>query len=572
MNPNPMHEFLRKIPLLAGLSRQDLEQLAQRVEVVTLSAGANLFTEGSPGDRAYIIKEGQIDILTASAGGDLLLATRTAGEVIGEMALLDDAPRQASARAKTDSVLLVISQTQFNHLLDNSNAAMHTILRLLLTRWRATEAILRQRNQELELRQRETHERAAELTMVHHISQAMAAQLDLNLLIQLVGENIRQIFEAQIAYVALYDPTAQLIHFPYEYGETHYAIPFGQGLSSKIIETSQPLLINKDVEGRHAELQAQAVGLQPKSFLGVPITIGSEVIGVIGVENIEREGWFNEADLRLLSTIAANVGAAIHNARLYSEAEAARAAAERANQAKSAFLANMNHELRTPLNAIVGFTRIVRRKAEGVLPEKQLENLDKVLMSADHLLGLINTVLDIAKIEAGRIDVQPTTFDLNNLVLICTTTVQPLLKPGVRLVTNLADPLPPVYSDPDKIKQILLNLLGNAAKFTHTGSITVRVQLVAPAASAQTLAVEVSDTGIGITEEALGRIFEEFQQADTSTTRQYGGTGLGLAISRKLAQLLGGSLTAASTPGAGSTFTLTLPQQYNQSPQTYPGM
>ncbi|MFN8458234.1 MAG: ATP-binding protein [Anaerolineae bacterium] len=561
-----MHEFLRKIPLLADLSQPDLEQLAQLVEVVQLPAGVTLFTEGSPGDRAYIIKEGQIDILTTSAGGDLLLATRTAGEVIGEMALLDDAPRQASAWVKTDSVLVAIGQAEFNHLLDNSSAAMRTILRLLLSRWRATEAVLRQRNQELELRQRETQERAAELAMVHHVSQALAAQLDLVTLIQLVGENIRQIFEAQIAYVALYDREAGLIRFPYEYGETHHAIPFGQGLSSKIIETGQPLLINEDVEGRHIELQAQAVGIQPKSFLGVPITIGSEVIGVIGVENIEREGWFNEADLRLLSTIAANVGAAIHNARLYTEAETARTAAERANQAKSAFLANMNHELRTPLNAIVGFTRIVRRKAEGVLPEKQVENLDKVLMSADHLLGLINTVLDIAKIEAGRVDVQPTTFDLNHLVMVCTNTVQPLLKPGVTLVTDLADVLPLVYSDPDKIKQILLNLLSNAAKFTHSGNITVRTRLVPPPASTESwavswLTVEVSDTGIGIAEEAINRIFEEFQQADTSTTRQYGGTGLGLAISRKLAQLLGGRLSAASTAGVGSTFSLTLPLQ-----------
>jgi CheY-like chemotaxis protein len=197
----------------------------------------------------------------------------------------------------------------------------------------------------------------------------------------------------------------------------------------------------------------------------------------------------------------------------------------------------------------------------GTLPEKQVENLDKVLVSAEHLLGLINTILDIAKIEAGRMDVQLSSFEIRPLIEGVVATSQPLLRQGqVKLQIALNDDLPPLYSDPDKIKQILLNLLSNAAKFTSAGHIRITARR-----QAQDLLVQVSDTGIGIAAEALGRIFEEFQQADSSTTREYGGTGLGLSISRNLARLLGGDLTADSIEGQGSTFTLRLPLTYSNA-------
>jgi signal transduction histidine kinase/DNA-binding response OmpR family regulator len=567
----------------------------------------------------------------------------------------------------------------------------------------------------------------AELAAVNSISQAIGSQLDLDALTKLVGEQIRRTFDADIAYVALHDRQTNMIHFSYEYGDQTPSRPFGKGLTERIIESRQSLLINQDIKDRQAELDTERIGIQALSYLGVPIVVGQEAIGVISVQSITQEGRFDEADESLLSTIAANVGAAVHNARLYQEtqrrveematlaeigndiaatldlptvleriashargllaadssavfltepddqtlraivalgdisdqikvtaiplgegiigdlarrraaevindvnsdprarhipgtlqtsderlmaapllsgdrvsgimavwrtesnnpftqadlrfleglarqgaiaignahlfeqAQEAQAAAEEANQAKSVFLANMSHELRTPLNAIIGFTRIVKRRGADVLPEKQLENLDKVLSSAEHLLGLINTILDIAKIEAGRLDVQPTIFDAGALVDMCIATTQPMVQPGqVNILSDVAPNLPPVRSDQDKVKQILLNLLANAVKFTHAGQITVRARC-----QEDVLAVDVADTGIGIPEEDLERVFGEFHQADTGTTRQYGGTGLGLPISRHLARLLGGELTATSTVGAGSTFTLTIPLRY----------
>jgi PAS domain S-box-containing protein len=247
--------------------------------------------------------------------------------------------------------------------------------------------------------------------------------------------------------------------------------------------------------------------------------------------------------------------------RAEEELKSARAAADRANHAKSAFMANMSHELRTPLNAIIGFTRIVRRKAEGLLPDKQTDNLDKVLASGDHLLGLINTVLDIAKIEAGRMDVLAANFRIAALVDLCFNTAQPLLKPNVVMEKRVDETLSLVHSDQDKIRQIVLNLLSNAAKFTHEGRIVLAAER-----DGENLRLCVSDTGIGISAEALPRIFKEFQQAESTTTRQYGGTGLGLAISRNLARLLGGDLTVQSEPGKGSIFTLLVPIQYGAKP------
>jgi signal transduction histidine kinase len=411
----------------------------------------------------------------------------------------------------------------------------------------------------------EAQQRNAELGMINSVQQGLASQLDFDAIIDLVGDKVRDLFDAQSVAIGTYDHAAGLVHYRYVVQKGRRVemqpAPFA-GISKHMIGSRRALVINERLAQRVQEIGAifPSDFNLPRSTVYVPLLVGEIVTGVINIANLDREQAFSEADVRLLQTFANSLAVALENARLFQAAQEARAAAEAANRAKSAFLANMSHELRTPLNAIMGFTRIVRRKGETVLPQKQIENLDKVLVSAEHLLGLINTVLDISKIEAGRMDVQASDIDLAALVTLVVASAQPLLRPEVELVTDLDSSLPRLHTDSDKLKQILINLLSNAAKFTHRGRITVSAQT-----DSQTVWVQVRDTGIGLSAEALGRIFEEFEQADSSTTRQYGGTGLGLAISRRLARLLGGDLTATSAAGAGSAFTLSLPIQFGSA-------
>ncbi|HEY7525672.1 MAG TPA: GAF domain-containing protein [Candidatus Limnocylindria bacterium] len=410
----------------------------------------------------------------------------------------------------------------------------------------------------------ETQQRVSELAIINSVGEALTTEVELAPLLQDVGDKLTEAFNANIAYIALLDETTGQIEFAYhvEDGrrETPDALQLGEGLTSEIIQGRKALLFNHD----DAALREVVVGTPAKSFLGVPILAGDKAIGAISVQSTTAEDRFSEADARLLSTVAANIGVAVQNARLYEEAREARQAAEQANEAKSAFLAAMSHEIRTPLNAVIGMSGLL---IDTPLNEEQHEFAETIRTSGDALLTIINDVLDFSKIEAGRVELEAQPFVLRDAIEGALDILAPAAaKKDLELVYAIDEDLPVgLVGDAGRLRQIVLNLLSNAVKFTEAGEVLVTVEGSQVPGRKRgehlwELRLDVRDTGIGIPASAMDRLFQSFSQVDASIARRYGGTGLGLAISRRLAELMDGSLDAESSgkAGEGSTFHLVI--------------
>lgn len=424
-------------------------------------------------------------------------------------------------------------------------------------------------------------QRATELSTVNNISRALASQLNPDELIKLVGDQLKDLFNANIVYLALLNKKTNIIHFPYQYGDNMDPLKMGDGLTSSIILKGEPLLINKDLQELRTQMGITQIGVPAASYLGVPIPVGDENIGVLSVQSTEHENRFNENDLRLLSTIASSVGVALRNAQLFEdvkqakmEAEVASKLAGKANEAKSAFLSTVSHELRTPLTSVLGFAKIIQKRLnEKIFPivdradsktEKTIQqisdNLYVVISEGERLTHLINDVLDLAKIEAGKMEWSQENVSMAEVAERAIAATTSLFdQKSLKLNREIDLHLPEITGDKDKLIQVMINLISNAVKFTDKGSIYCRVYQ-----QMEEIIVSISDTGIGISPEDFAAVFEQFKQVGGDTlTDKPKGTGLGLPICKEIVEHHGGRIWLESKKDKGSTFSFALPINKN---------
>jgi signal transduction histidine kinase len=380
-----------------------------------------------------------------------------------------------------------------------------------------------------------------------------------------IVRNLRRLFGTRLAMVqVLNDGMAHLAaaahEMEFETLNQQFPRPLdgstgsGRAMLSKQVLQFAPVLGNPDAPPLTQQFSRE---LGINSIIFAPMMREDKVIGVIGTGRRGAEP-FDDKQIALIKAFADQAVIAVENVRLFDEIQDKSRQLAEASERKSQFLASMSHELRTPLNAIIGLTEMMVANAARFGTEKALEPLRRVNAAGTHLLSLINEVLDLSKIEAGKLELNPEPVDLSRLIdEVIGTAGQLAEKNQNRLIVEAQENLGALTADSMRVKQILLNLLSNACKFTKEGEVALRVRKVADGRDWVELAV--ADTGIGLTAEQQAKLFQEFTQADSLTARRYGGTGLGLALSRKLARMMGGDVTVTSEPGKGSVFTVRLP-------------
>ena len=416
--------------------------------------------------------------------------------------------------------------------------------------------------QKVELRTRELARSVEELKALGEVSQAVSSTLDIEAVLKSIVRHAVQLSKTDAGTIYVFDEAEQVFVPRINYG-VHP--DFIEALRESRLRVGDQTVIGQAAVKRTPDQISDLADVPDyplsyvqqagyRALLALPLLRENRLIGGLVVRR-KAAGEFPAPVLDLLQTFASQSVLAIHNARLFREIEEKGRELESANKHKSEFLANMSHELRTPLNAILGYTELILDNIYGDVPEKIQEVLERLAKSGRHLLSLINDVLDLSKIEAGQLTLSLNEYSMGEVIQTVFTSVEALAtEKKLELKVKVSKDLTTGKGDEQRIAQVLLNLLGNAIKFTEEGRVQVEAGV-----SNETFFVSVSDTGPGLSEADQKKIFEEFHQADASSTRAKGGTGLGLSISKKIIDMHGGRIWVESTPGQGSTFRFTLP-------------
>ncbi|MGD2271445.1 MAG: ATP-binding protein [Desulfobacterales bacterium] len=416
--------------------------------------------------------------------------------------------------------------------------------------------------QKVEVRTRELARSVEELKALGEVSQVVSSSLDLEKVLTSIVRHAVDLSKADAGTIYEFEEAEQVFIPSINYGASP---DFIEALRKSKLRAGDRTVIGQAAKKRAPDqipnlfespdypLQfVQQAGYH--ALLALPLLREERLIGGLVVRR-KAAGEFPAPVVDLLQTFAAQSVLAIHNARLFREIEEKGSELEVANKHKSEFLANMSHELRTPLNAILGYTELILDNIYGDVPEKIQEVLKRLEKNGRHLLSLINDVLDLSKIEAGQLTLALNEYSMGEVIQTVFTSVEALAtEKNLELKVKVPKDLTTGKGDEQRIAQVLLNLLGNAIKFTDEGEVKVEASI-----SNETFWVSVSDTGPGLSEADQKKIFEEFQQADGSSTRKKGGSGLGLSISKKIVEMHGGRIWVESTLGKGSTFRFTLP-------------
>jgi signal transduction histidine kinase/CheY-like chemotaxis protein len=499
-------------------------------------------------------------VLLGALGFAVLAGMFLAGRMVGPIQAL----RTGAARLGSGDLsqrITVKTGDELEALADQFNAMAGQ----LQESYAGLEKKVEERTHELETRSHELAQSVGELRALGEVTQAVNSTLDLATVLSTIVAKAVELSGTEAGSIYVVDPTTQGLNLRASHGMSDELIA---ELSRQGVDLSEKTIA--EAAAQRAPVQtADLKDAAPSPVLDVLLRAGYRavlIVPLLGPEDLigmlvvrrKAPGEFPPHTVDLLQTFAAQSVLAIQNANLFAEVEEKSRQLEMASQHKSQFVASMSHELRTPLNAIIGLTEMMVNNAPRFGTEKAAEPLRRVHRAGTHLLGLINQVLDLSKIEAGKLELSPETVNLAPLLEDVIGTARQLAEQNRnRLVIESSESLGTLTVDPMRLRQILLNLLSNACKFTKQGEVKLRVKKVVDGRN--WIQIAVADTGIGMTAEQQAKLFEEFTQADSSTARQYGGTGLGLAITRKLARMMGGDVTVTSEPGKGSVFTIRLP-------------